>query len=95
MQMTEEDILLQLSEAEEDYQRASRLHVKAKKAVVDAETIVIEAKLRFEKFVEALRIFRNSHVQPEVILRDQEIEKFRQDHPELVELAKERDRNRK
>jgi hypothetical protein len=92
--MSEEEILLLLSEAEEDYQRSAKLHAKAKMAVMNAETLVIEAKLRMERLQEDLRVHRKTHVQPEIILRDQEIEKFRQTYPELVELAKERDRNK-
>jgi hypothetical protein len=92
---SEQEILEQISTAEIDYQQAKHLLVEAKKRVSEIETTVIEVKLRFERSVELLRQHRNSHVQPEIILRDQEIERFRLDHPELVAMAKQRDQDRK
>jgi hypothetical protein len=92
--MNEPEIISLLNEAEQDYQRASLLLSKAKRTLMEVETIVIESKLRMEKYVELLRIHRNTHSQPEIVLRDEEIQQFRQDHPELVALAKERDRSK-
>lgn len=92
--MTEQDIVEHISEAETDYKQASLMLTEAKKRVVEIETRVIEVKLRFEKYVEMLRVSRNSTPQPEILQRDSEIEDFRISHPELVAMAKERDANR-
>ncbi len=64
------------------------------KAVVDAETFLIETKLKYEAFQEELRVFNNtSSIQP-ISLYEKEIETFRKNNPEICLFAKERDINK-
>jgi len=91
--MNEKELLQEIAVAEQEYQDAKKALAEAKRKWVDAETEVIHAKLKKERLVEELRINRNT-VPPETPVMEQrelDIERFRQDHPELVEWARQRD----
>jgi|SRR5579885_1576306 len=94
--MTEEEILKALQEAEKEYANAKRVLAEAKKKWTDAETKLIHAKLHKERLQEELRINRNTvpTANPVPDLREQDIERFRNEHKELCEWAKERDRKK-
>lgn len=88
---TEEKILQQIEEVDLDLLDSKRKLAQAKRLWTDTETEIIELKLKKDRLIEVLRVFRNtSPVQPPSI-RDLEIERFRRDNPEVCAEAKERD----
>lgn len=89
--MTENDILTLLATAEKELVEAKANLTKARRAVTDAESKVIETKLNRDRAKESLRVFRNRTPKHVPERRDLEIEQFRIDHPELVEWARKRD----
>lgn len=83
MAITEQEILKAIEEAEQE-QKAARLNVSScKRAVMDAETRLIEANLHQEKLVEDLRVWRCTTVRYEPDARDHAIEDFRAKMPDL------------
>jgi hypothetical protein len=94
--MDEKKILEEMAKVEEEYKLAKAKLSKAKRDVLDAETVLINAKIRKERLAEALRVNRSTvpSAIPELTLRDQDIEEFRKRNPELVAWAKERDDKR-
>ena len=92
--MTENDMLDLLTHAEKEVVEAKNNLTKAQRAVTDAESKVIEAKINRDRAKEALRVFRNRSPKQVMERRELEIEKFRTDHPELVEWARKRDANK-
>jgi hypothetical protein len=92
--MTEQELIDQLSQAEDDLKQAKRVLSEAKKRLVDVEDQVITCKLYRDRAKESLREYRNTNYIPEIEQRDEEIEKFRQDNPEVCRLARDRDLNR-
>jgi hypothetical protein len=62
--MTEQDMLALLTAAEKDLAEAKVNLTKARRAVTDAESKVIETKLNRDRAKEALRVFRNQQVIP-------------------------------
>ncbi len=91
--MTEQEILDALAEADIAYEQAKEKMAKAKRAWVDTETAVIEAKLARDRIREELRVFRKvSTTAQRPNSRTQEIEAFRERNPELVEFARQRDK---
>lgn len=91
MTATEKDILLKLDEAEKEFQLAQRSLSEAKKRWTEAETKLINAKIYRDRIKEELRVHRATTPKYEPNKRDDDIEQFRKNHPELVEWAKERD----
>ena len=93
---TEKEILVRLAEAEKEYEHSKKSLAKAKKLLVAAETETINHKLHLDRIKEELRVHRATipSTHPEITLREQEIIRFREDHPELVDFAKERDQNK-
>jgi DNA repair exonuclease SbcCD ATPase subunit len=92
--MNENDLLKQLEEAEKELQYAQKDLAEAKSRWTDAETKLIGAKIHRDRVKESLRVYRATTPKYESNRRDEDIEQFRKDHPELVEWAKERDLNR-
>ena len=94
--MNRAELLTALAEAEKDYADAKKVVAQCKKQCIDAETKLIEAKLNKEKLEEALRIDKNTvpSLTPEMSAREKEIEQFRQNNPEVVEFARQRDAKR-
>lgn len=91
--MTEQELLDALAQADNVYEEAKAKMAKVKRAWLDAETVVIEAKLERERIREELRVFRGASttvIRPNS--RTQEIEEFRERNPEVVEFARERDK---
>lgn len=94
--MNEQEILAAIEAADKEYADAKRAFMDAKRKVLDCETELLNAKLRKERLVEELRINRNTvpSATPEKSLRDLDLERFRAEHPELVEWARQRDLKR-
>jgi hypothetical protein len=92
MPKTEQEILDRLAEIEKECQDAKRKLVDAKKRWTEAETLLINASLQRDRIREELRVHRVTVPRHEPSHRDIEIERFRQDNPEIVEFAKERDK---
>lgn len=93
---TEQEILERLAVAQREYEHAQKSLARAKKVLIAAETETINHKLHLDRIKEELRVHRATipSTHPEIELRDIEIDKFRQDHPEIVAFAKERDQNK-
>lgn len=94
MTTSEKDILLRLDEAEKEMQSAQRGLAEAKKRWTEAETKLINIKINRDRIKEELRVHRATTPKYEPSKRDEDIEAFKIKHPELVEWAKERDRNK-
>lgn len=90
--MSDQNILKEIAQAEQDYSDALKKLALAKKTWVAIETTVIDTKIALERAKEKLRTYRNTTPNYVVVeQREQEIEEFRVRYPELVEEAKERD----
>lgn len=89
--MNEQDYLAAIEGAEKRYLEAQKNLAKAKRAWTEAETLVINTRLQMEKLREQLRVFKLSDPNVPIELREQEIERFREANPDLVEWAKQRD----
>jgi len=89
--MTEQEILDQIEEVEHDRKNAKRKLASAKKLLMDMETKIIELNLQKAKLMEDLRVFKlTSIIQPKTPY-ELEIERFRQNNPEICAFAKDRD----
>ncbi len=89
--MSEQELVEQLKEAEKELAQAQSKLASAKKVWTEAETKLIDAKIHLERVKEALRALRARTPKYEPSPRDEAIEQFRKDFPELVEMAKQRD----
>lgn len=92
--MDEKTLISQIEIAEKELELSRRTLVIAKKELTNAETRVIENKIHVERLKESLRAFRARTPKYESSIRDEDIKKFRNDFPELVEWAKQRDLNK-
>lgn len=90
---TEQEILERLVVAQGEYEQAQKSLARAKKIVITAETEAVNCKIVLDQIKEELRVHRATipSTHPEISQRELEIEKFRQDNPEIVAFAKERD----
>lgn len=88
---TEQELMNGLAEAEKELHDAKRALAEAKKRWTDAETNVISAKLKKDRIKEELRVYRKTTPKYEPDQRDLDIERFREENPELCEWARERD----
>lgn len=91
VEMTEEELLQQLKEAEDELHHAKRKVREVKSQLLDAETNLINAKLHRDRVKEALRVHLATTPKYEPTKRDEDIEQFREKHPELVAWARQRD----
>jgi hypothetical protein len=92
--MTEEELILQLQEAEKEWHQAKRSFAEMKKKLTDAETKVVDSKIALDRAKEAWRIHKATTPKYETNRRDEDIEQFRKDHPDIVAEALERDLHR-
>lgn len=92
--MTEQEVVAALATAEKELVEAKTNLTKARRAVTEAESQVIETKLNRDRAKEALRVFRNRTPKYAPEKRELEIDQFRLDHPELVEWARKRDKDK-
>lgn len=92
--MTEEELMLQLSEAKRDHTEAQYLLATAKKLWTEAETKMINSKLHMERVQEAIRVYHNTTYKKEHGAREKEIKAFREKFPDLCAMAKQRDKDR-
>lgn len=88
--MSEQEEMLQklLTEADADVYYAVRQIESLKRNIVDAETVLIEAKLRQKKLTEELRVYRDSQIDYEMTDRQKEISNFRNNLPEIMKKFK-------
>lgn len=91
MRQGEQDLLDQIEKAETEHRHAKAKFAKAKRDVVNAETDVVNTKLHVARLREQLRVYRNITPKDEPSARDLEIQRFREDNPEVCEWAKQRD----
>jgi hypothetical protein len=89
---TEKELLSKLAEAEKELLDARRSLDEARKRWTDAETNVISAKLNKERIKEEIRVHRNTTPTNEPTSEELELERFRQDNPELMQWIRERDK---
>jgi hypothetical protein len=90
--MTEQEIIEKLALADKEVQDAKKALADARRRWTDAETNLISAKLHWERTKEELRVHRNTVPRSDPSRRDQEVEQFRKDNPEIVQWARERDK---
>jgi hypothetical protein len=91
MPKTEQELLDKLAAAETEVTESKHLLAEAKKRWTDAETKLISANVYRDNVREELRLHRNTVPRHEPTRRDIEIEEFRKNNPEVVELARLRD----
>jgi hypothetical protein len=91
---TEAELLFMLSEAELEYKEAQRKMDVAKKLYTYAETQLINTKLSLERVQENIRVYHATTYVKEHGAREKEIKTFQQDHPEVCDMAKQRDKDR-
>jgi len=92
--MKEQELIRDLQNAEEELSIAQRALAEAKKRWTDAETLVIDCKIHRDRMKDALRDYRVRTPKYEPTKRDEDIEQYRQNNPEVVEMARQRDLNR-
>lgn len=89
MPLSEEDLLKQLAEADDNIKHASRRMREVAQELVKAETELIGAKVHKQKLVEQMRVLKlqlpeaESGYEP-ALAREKEIEEFRKRLPELM-----------
>lgn len=91
MRQAEVDLLDQIKKAETEHQHAKSKLAKAKRDLTNAETDLINTKLHVARLREQLRVYRNTTPRNDLSARDLEIQKFREEYPELCEWARQRD----
>lgn len=89
--MNEQGLMDELAKADAEHLEAKRKLAVAKRLCTHAETQVIETALNKERMAEKLRAFRARSMNRPLTLLQMEIEKFREDYPDLVEFARLRD----
>lgn len=89
---TENELLSKLAEAEKSLYEARNSLAEAKRKWTTAETEVISAKLNRDRVKEELRVHRNTTPNYEPTSEELELERFRQDNPELMQWVRERDK---
>lgn len=89
--MTEQEIINRLADAEREVVDAKKALAEAKRRWTDAETDLISAKIARDRIKEELRVHRKTTPRYEPSLRDLDIKRFQEDHPELCKWARERD----
>jgi len=94
VEMTDEELLKQLDDADYAHQDAKRKLATLKRECIEAETVVINCKLHKDRVAEALRVHIATTPRPEKSLQDLEIERFRETYPELCEWARQRDEHK-
>ena len=82
--MSNEQIIINsLAEAKKEYLRAKERLAKTNRAYIEAETLLIEKKIKYENLIEELRTILY-HNQTDVDdLREKDIDDFRKRFPEL------------
>lgn len=88
--VTENELLAKLATAEKELVEVRSLVKKTKRAVLDAETQLISAKLTQERLQEQYRVFKNQQVRvsDETQEIDSDLERFRLILPDLLEKIK-------
>jgi hypothetical protein len=92
--VTEQELINNLEEADREVVDAKKVLAEAKKRWTDAETDLIGAKINRDRAKETLRVYRNVTPKCDPDQRDLELERFRAEHPELVEFARQRDEDK-
>lgn len=88
--MSEKEEMLNklLKEASDDVSYANFRIEDLKRNLIDAETVLIEAKLRHKKLAEELRVYRDSQVDHNMTDRQKEIDDFKNKLPDLMKKFK-------
>lgn len=89
---SEQELLNKLAEAEKELHDARNSLADAKRKWTDAETNVISAKLHRDRVKEELRVHRNTTPKYDPTPQDLDLQRFRDDNPELMEWIRERDK---
>jgi len=88
---SEQELLSKLAEAEKELHDARNSLADAKRKWTAAETNVISAKLNRDRVKEELRVHRNTTPKYEPTPADLDLQRFRDENPELMEWIRERD----
>lgn len=92
--MIKQDLENLISELELDKRIAKRRLAETRRAVTEAETKLIDISIAYDRAKEELRVFIATSPIREKTLHDLEIDKFREDNPEIVEFARKRDEHK-
>lgn len=82
--MNEQELLKQIAEAENKYKAAQLQMAKAKKAWVDAESLVIETKINLERLQQKMREFKENDTTYVPDARDEDIARLKANLAELL-----------
>ena len=91
---SEKELLSKLAEAEKELTNTKNLLAEAKRKWTAAETNVISAKIHLDRVKEEIRIHRNTTPRNDPTPQDLDLQRFRDDHPELMEWIRERDKKK-
>ena len=87
-QMTEEELLNKIKEADVELHNATLAVSNAKRAHTHAETAYLEAKLCKDRLLEELRVYRITTVDYEMDYREKDIARFKKVLPDLLKNDK-------
>ena len=93
--MDEQQLLAALAQADRNYEDAKYKMAQAKRLWIDAESMVLETKLAYERLQERLRVYRKTTPGSFLESREADIEGYRERNPEVVEFARQRDETQK
>lgn len=86
---TEEQLRQALEDADKELRQARNKVSTLKKALTDAESEMIEAKLLRDRLIEKMRVWRNENIDDlETTDREEDIARFREVLPELLKKVK-------
>jgi hypothetical protein len=81
--LQEEALLLKIAEVEREQKGIRSKVSQAKKALTDAESLLIETNLIRDRLLEELRIWRHRNLDHKSLEREEDIERFRKILPDL------------
>jgi hypothetical protein len=82
--MDEQDMLQQIANTQAAYVAAQQQMRDAKKAFTEAESLVVEHKIRLENLREQLRQYKRNTPSSTLTLEEEDIQRFREVLPDLL-----------
>jgi phage-related minor tail protein len=82
--MDEQEMLQQIADTQAAYVAAQQQMRDAKKAFTEAESLVVEHKIRLENLREQLRQYKRNTPTSILTLEEEDLERFREVLPELL-----------
>jgi chromosome segregation ATPase len=82
--MDEQEMLQQIANTQAAYESAQQQMRDAKKAFTEAESLVVEHKIRLENLREQLRQYKRNTPTSILTLEEEDLERFREVLPDLL-----------